>query len=175
MKKLLSLVALAAFLQAETMQFTEYVAVSSTTPQYETVSESIPYQECHREQVPVQQVSQRTYHDNVAGSVIGGAIGGILGHQVGRGKGKDAATIGGAILGTIMGANVISSNQGYYQPAYQPISYQTRQNCTTRYRQSRAHRELTGYENIAYYKGKRIVKYSNQRLSSIPVTVTIDY
>jgi uncharacterized protein YcfJ len=175
MKKLLSLVALTTFLQAETMQFTEYVAVSSTTPQYETVSQSIPYQECTNVQVPVQQVSQRTYHDNVAGSVIGGAIGGILGHQVGRGKGKDAATIGGAILGTIVGGNTIGANHRDYQPAYQPISYERRQNCTTRYRQTQAHRELTGYENVAYYKGKRIVKYSNQRLSSIPVTVTIDY
>jgi uncharacterized protein YcfJ len=175
MKKLLSLVALATFLQAETIQFTEYVSVRSSTPQYETVSESVPYQECHQEQVPVQQVSQRRYHDNVAGSILGGAIGGVLGHQVGRGRGKDAATIGGAILGTIVGGNTIGAHQRDYQPAYQPVSYQTRQNCTTRYRQSRAHRELRGYENVAYYKGKRIVKYSNQRLSSIPVTVTIDY
>ena len=166
--KLLSLVALTSLLGAESLQFTEYVSVHSSTPEYQTVQQRVPYQECYDEQVPVGSVNRG--NDNVAGSVIGGAIGGVLGHQVGKGKGNDAATIGGAILGTIVGGNTIGTNQGYAQP-----QYQTRRNCVTKYRESRAQRTFIGYKNVAYYKGKKIVKYSNEKLRSIPITVTIDY
>ncbi len=167
--KFLSLLAAATLMQAETMQFTEYVHVSSSTPEYETTHQRVPYQECYDEQVPVSR--SNTGNSNVAGSVIGGTIGGVLGHQVGAGKGNDAATIGGAILGTIVGGNTIgANNQGYNQP-----QYQTRRNCVTKYRESRGVREFVGYKNVAYYKGKKIVKYSNEKLKSIPITVTIDF
>ncbi len=167
MKKLLTLLALGALAQAETMQFTEYVVVSESRPQYQLLSQREPYQECYeRERAP-----KRVYHDNVTGSVIGGAIGGVLGHQVGRGKGKDAATIGGAILGTIVGGNVITNEQRYRPQRVYP----SRQECTTRYRQGPRRQELVGYENIAYYKGKRIVKFSSQPLRRIPLQVRVDF
>ena len=166
--KLLSMVAFATLLQAETVQFTEYVTVRSSTPEYQTTQQRVPYQECYDEQVPVQGAYSN--NDNVAGSIIGGAIGGVLGHQVGEGRGNDAATIGGAILGTIVGGNTIGSNQGYSQP-----QYQTRRKCVTKYREGVRQRTFVGYKNVAYYKGKKIVKYSNEKLTSIPITVTIDY
>lgn len=166
--KLLSILAIAGLLQAETLQFTEYVSVSSSTPEYQTVQQQVPYQECYDEQVPVSRGSSGT--GNVGGSILGGAIGGVLGHQIGDGKGNDIATVGGAILGTIVGGNTISANQQVNQP-----QYQTRRNCVTKYRQSTGQRQFVGYKNVGYYKGKKIVKYSNEKLTSIPVTVTIDF
>ncbi len=156
-------------LHAETLQFTEYLSVSSSTPEYQTVQERVPYQECYDEQVPVARANSGT--NNVGGSILGGAIGGVIGHQIGAGKGNDIATVGGAILGTIVGGNTIGANQQQYN---QP-QYQTRRNCVTKYRQSASQRRFVGYKNIAYYKGKKIVKYTNEKLTSIPVTVTIDY
>ncbi len=166
--KLLSLLALASLLPAETLQFTEYVSVNSSTPEYQTVSQQVPYQECYDARVAV--ATPRRSNDNIAGSILGGAIGGAIGHQIGEGQGKDIATVGGAILGTIVGGNGFDT-----QPRRIQNSYETQRRCVTKYRQSPAQRQLTGYKNIAYYKGKQIVKYSNERLHSIPITVTIDY
>ncbi len=166
--KLLSILAMTGLLQAETLQFTEYASVTSSTPEYQTIQERVPYQECYDEQVPVNRGSSGT--SNVGGSILGGAIGGVLGHQIGDGKGNDIATVGGAILGTIVGGNAIGTNQQYNQS-----QYQTRRNCVTKYRQSIGQRQFVGYKNVAYYKGKKIVKYSNEKLISIPITVTIDY
>ena len=166
--KLLSLLALASLLNAETLQFTEYLSVNSSTPEYQTTQQRVPYQECYDEQVPVGRANSGA--NNVGGSILGGAIGGVIGHQIGAGKGNDIATVGGAILGTIVGGNTIGANQQPIQP-----QYQTRKNCVTKYRQSRSQRQFVGYKNVAYYKGKKIVKYSNEKLTSIPITVTIDY
>jgi uncharacterized protein YcfJ len=174
-KRLLTILAVATFANAQSYSFTEYVNVSNVKPQYERVSEQIPYQECRDERVRVSSAYDNRYNDSdrVAASVLGGTIGGVIGHQIGKGKGNDVATVGGAILGTIVGGNMASSNQ--QQRAYQEPQYQTKRNCTTKYRQSQTRSRLIGYNNIGYYKGKRIEKFSNQRLSSIPITVTIDY
>jgi uncharacterized protein YcfJ len=173
--KLLSAVAFASLLQAQTLQFTEYVHVQSSTPEYETIRQRVPYQECYDEQVPIAGVYDSGVNNgaNVAGSIIGGTIGGVLGHQIGKGKGNDAATIGGAILGTIVGSNTLGNpNQVYREP--QP-RYKTTRHCVTKYREGVSERTFIGYKNVAYYKGKKIVKYSNEKLKSIPITVTIDY
>jgi uncharacterized protein YcfJ len=175
--KLLSMLFATALLQveAETLQFTEYVSVHSSTPEYQTTQQRIPYEECYNEQIPINSTYDSGINNggNVAGSIIGGAIGGVLGHQIGKGKGNDAATIGGAILGTIVGSNTLGRpNQVYTAP--QP-RYQTRRKCITKYREGPRERTFIGYKNVAYYKGKKIVKYSNEKLTSIPVTVTIDY
>jgi uncharacterized protein YcfJ len=175
-KGFLAIFALSSLLSAESLVFTEYVSVSNSQPQYERVSERIPYQECVDERVRVNRAySNNRYNesDRVAASVLGGTIGGVIGHQIGKGKGNDVATVGGAILGTIVGGNMAHPNQR--QSVYQEPEYQTRRNCTTKYRSTGTKSRLTGYKNIAYYKGKKIVKYSNERLSSIPITVTIDY
>jgi len=167
--KIVSLLAFSTLLSAETMQFTEYVSVSSSVAEYQTTQQRVPYEECYEEQVPVAR--QNSGNSNVAGSIVGGALGGVIGHQIGAGKGNDVATVGGAILGTIVGGNTIGTNQQQYN---QP-QYQTRKNCVTKYREGVRQKTFVGYKNTAYYKGKKIVKYSNEKLTSIPVTVTIDY
>jgi uncharacterized protein YcfJ len=174
-KRLLTFLVASTLANAESYTFTEYVNVSKVQPQYERVSEQIPYQECRDERVRVNSAYDNRYNDSdrVAASVLGGTIGGVIGHQIGKGKGKDVATVGGAILGTIVGGNMANSNQ--QQRAYQEPRYQTKRNCVTKYRRSQSKSRLVGYNNIGYYKGKRIEKFSNQRLSSIPVTVTIEY
>ncbi len=168
MKRFVIGLTFASLLQAETLQFTEYVSVRSSNAEYQSVSQRVPYQECYNQQVAVSNPVRQ--NQNVAGSVLGGAIGGVIGHQIGEGQGKDIATVGGAILGTIVGGNTIGA-----QPQQIGPRYETRRNCVTKYRQSRSQRQFVGYKNVAYYKGKKIVKYSNERLSSIPITVTIDY
>jgi len=166
--KLLCVLALSELLQADTLQFTEYVAVQASTPEYQIVQQRVPYQECYDEQVPISRDNRG--ENNVVGSILGGAIGGVVGHQIGDGKGNDIATVGGAILGTIVGGNTIGINQQYKQS-----QYQTRRNCMTKYRKRRGEDQFIGYKNVGYYKGKKIIKYTNKRLTSIPVTITIDF
>lgn len=163
--KLLSLLALASFVNAETVQFTEYLSVRSCTPEYQIVQVREPYQECYDERIPLSNGS-----NNIGGSILGGIVGGVIGHQIGEGKGNDIATVGGAILGTIVGQNSLDENHRYTKP-----QYKRGRNCITKYHESRRKRQFIGYKNIAYYKGKKIVKYTNEKLSSIPITVTIDY
>jgi len=170
MKRLvLILVLLGASLHAEQTSFTEYAQVVSSTPSYENVITRVPHQECYDEQVPVTYYDGG-YRNDSGAAIVGGVIGGVLGHQIGGGHGKDAATIGGAILGTFVGQNAAQANQRVYQSS----NYETRRRCTTKYTE-RTERKFMGYKNVAYYKGHKIVKYSDRALSSIPVTVTISY
>ncbi len=182
MKKIfifLTLVGISA-LQAQSQSYTIYVKVTSSVPEYENVIERTPIQECWNEQVPVtryQDSYRQTPHrqDDTAAAVIGGVAGGILGHQIGKGRGKDVATISGAILGTLAGQNMAVNNQPHrqnYQQAY--TTYETKRRCTTHYRENHV-RNFSGYKNVGYFRGKKIVKYSDHRLSRIPVTVTISY
>ena len=166
--KLLAIVVLIGQIQAETFQFREYISVDSSNPEYEILHQRVPYQECYYERLLVHGHHRNS--SNIAGSILGGAIGGVVGHQIGEGKGNDIATVGGAILGTIVGGNSIESNQHYREPRYK-----IRHNCVTKYHKKRAKRHFIGYKNIGYYKGKKIIKYANRRLTSIPVTVTIDF
>jgi uncharacterized protein YcfJ len=168
-KTVMTLVALATFLSAEDTSYTEYIHVSSSTPAYEDVVTRVPHQECFDRQIPVQSAYNSGYQSDPAGAVVGGIIGSVLGHQIGGGRGKDMATVGGAIIGTIVG----SSSQRPTQ-TYGATSYQTQRSCETRYTQQ-SERRFVGYKNVAYYKGHKIVKYSDRQLSSIPVTVTISY
>ncbi len=180
MKRVVTTLALLTTLaNAESFSFTQQIRVSESHPQYERTSERIPYQECYDKRVRVQRAyggggTNTMNQDQVAASVLGGAVGGVLGHQIGKGKGKDVATIGGAILGTIVGGNM-AQQHAQQQRIYQEPTYQTKRECVTKYRQSRAQSRLVGYENIAYYKGRRIVKISDRPLRTIPVTVTVSY
>ena len=173
MKKIiLTAMTLATLATAEDMSYTEYAHVSSSTPTYENVTTRTPHQECYDRQVPVTSAYNSGYQDDAGAAIMGGVIGGVLGHQVGGGRGKDVATIGGAILGTIIGQNSARrQNQTRYQAT---TSYQTQRECSTRYTEQ-SQRSFTGYKNVAYFKGRKIVKYSDTRLSSIPVTVTLSY
>ncbi|NOX14618.1 MAG: glycine zipper 2TM domain-containing protein [Epsilonproteobacteria bacterium] len=167
----LSLVALSA--QAGFFTMNEYVKVEKSKPKYENVTRRTPYEECRDERVPVKRnYNRRDRRDNGLGTLIGGVAGGILGNQIGGGRGKTVATIGGAILGSIVGNNL--SNRNYNDNSYSYTVYETRRKCTTRYNERRE-RKFVGYKNIGFYKGKKIVKYSQKRLNYIPITITINY
>lgn len=147
---------------------TKYVHVTKAEPVYERINEKTPFQECWNERVPVQQAYNNPIGDNI-GTLIGGIAGGLLGNQIGGGSGKTVATIGGAILGSAVGTNLSKNHQVNHQPRYESV-----QKCTTKYRYN-SKRVLTGYNNIGYYKGQKIVKFANERLRSIPVTITLNY
>ncbi len=174
MKKIaLSIVLLGvcSLMQAEEIEYTTYVKVVSSEPAYERVVEQEPYEECWDERVPVREYRGGGGGDTTAGAIIGGAAGGILGHQISKGSGKDVATIGGAILGTLVGSNIASQGA---QGGYETTRYVTRRKCVTKYRSRTVNRSM-GYKNIGYFKGRKIVKFSDRKLSRIPVTVTISY
>ncbi len=172
-------------LQAESIQYTTYVKVTKSVPEYETVIERTPHEECWTERVPVTyyetyespQSSYREGGDTTAGAIIGGVAGGVLGHQIGKGRGKDVATVAGAVLGTLAGQNMAQGSRERYHKAPRRVAktrYERKRRCTTRYTE-REVRSFRGYKNIAWYKGKKIVKYSDRRLKKIPLTVTITY
>lgn len=165
--------------QAESIEYTTWVKVQKSVPTYETVVEREPYQECWTQRVPVtyyDEAPRSTYRegDTTAAGIIGGVAGGILGHQIVHSRrAKGAATIGGAILGTLAGQN-LARQPHYREPARAHVRYESRRECTTRYEEKRV-REFRGYKNIAWYKGRKIVKYSDRRLKKIPLRVTITY
>lgn len=171
MKKSIILTVLITFssLFAEDVSYVEYVHVTHSEPIYENVITREPYQECYDEQVPVTYSYTREVDSGLnAGALVGGVSGGFIGKQISRGD--PAATIGGAILGTIVGQNAAKTQP---QTEYQ-TRYETRRKCTTHYTE-RSERRFMGYRNTAYYKGREITKMSGEKLSTIPVTVTVRY
>ncbi len=150
---------------AESIIFNDSVRVIKSSPQYRTVTTRTPYQECWDEQVPVS--SNSGVNDNI-GALIGGVAGGILGHQVGGGSGKTAATVGGAIIGTLVGKNL---SQGQNSGT---TTYRTQKKCVTKY-DERSSEKFVGYKNIANYRGKTIVKYSDRPLNRIRLRISVDY
>ncbi len=172
MKKIaiVSLILATPLLFAQQISYVEYVNVRSSKPTYENVITRVPHQECYDEQVPVtynQRVPNRNSGLN-AGALLGGASGGFIGKQISHGD--PVATIGGAIIGTLVGQNAARVDDRVYQST----RYERRRNCTTRYSE-RSERRFMGYKNVARYKGREIVKYSDQKLSTFPVTVTVSY
>ncbi len=181
-KKILLTLLFGISLFAESITYTEYISVQSSTPEYQEGNDRVPYQECYDRRVPVtsynSNYSNRYQQQQATSSaIVGGALGGVIGHQFGSGRGKDAATIGGAILGTIVAGNAVKNqyNNGYNAYYNQSPQYQTKRECVTKYKYQSQERVFVGYKNIAYYKGRKIVKYSDHRLSSIPIQVTISY
>ncbi|MBE0492163.1 MAG: glycine zipper 2TM domain-containing protein [Sulfurospirillum sp.] len=170
MKKVsLILVALALSLSAESFSITQNIKVTNSRPIYETVTKQIPYQECRDIQVPTRGAYRSNSSDPI-GTLIGGVAGGILGNQVGKGNGRTVATIGGAIVGSLVGNN-LSNNRGDY---YEESSYQMQQRCGTRYETNHV-REFVGYENIAHFQGRKIIKITPHKQSYITVVHTFEY
>ena len=158
------IVTLGTSLSADTISYNDTIRVIKSSPEYRTVTTRTPYQECWDEQVPVN--SSNGVSNNI-GALIGGVAGGILGHQVGGGSGKTAATVGGAIIGTLVGKN-LSGNQN------QGTTYQTQRKCVTKY-DERSSEKFVGYKNIANYRGKIIVKYSDRPLHRIRLHISVSY
>ena len=152
---------------------TQYVKVEKSKPKYENVTRRTPYEECWDERVPVRRNHHRRYRRNDGlGTLIGGVAGGILGNQVGRGRGRTAATIGGALIGSLVGNNL--SERSYDDNSYSYTTYETKRRCTTHYNERRE-RKFVGYKNIGFFKGHKIVSFSQERLNYIPVTITVSY
>ncbi|WP_458699733.1 glycine zipper 2TM domain-containing protein [Sulfurospirillum sp. 1307] len=168
MKKIVTILTVAIIgLQANSFTLTDRARVIKSTPIYKTVTKRVPYQECWNEEVPVRRGS---YNDDYPiGTIIGGVAGGVIGHQVGKGRGNDLATVGGAIIGSLVGHNLSK-----HERRYESTSYETRKRCVTKYQES-YEEKFVGYKNIAKYKGRRIVKISNNRLRYIPIEIEINY
>lgn len=174
MRKILitALILGSSVLYAKQTTYTEYVEVTNSKPVYERVSTRVPYEECYEKSTPVTYYNRSGSSSGLSGgAIVGGIVGGVLGHQIGGGHGKDIATAGGAILGTLVGQNAVRNDNRNYQST----RYETRRHCETRYTNTKSERRLSGYNNIAYYRGKKIVKFSSRRLSSIAVRVTLSY
>ncbi|RUM43738.1 MAG: hypothetical protein DSY46_07475 [Hydrogenimonas sp.] len=164
MKKIVMLgLVTVSMLFAESFSWYDSVPVIRSEPIYRTVTVRTPIEECWDEEVPVSRSS-----DGTLGAIIGGAAGGILGHQVGGGSGKTAATVGGAIIGTLVGKN-LSEQSGGNEPAYR-----IERRCKVRYKE-RTENRFVGYKNYARYKGREIVKFSDEPLKKIDLTITVNY
>lgn len=151
---------------------TSYVKVVKRVPLYETTLERVPHEHCRYVEVPVERRPSRHRRiDDKIGTIIGGVAGGILGHQIGGGHGKTVATIGGAIIGSAVGSDLSHRNGRHYDDR---VYYEKKKVCETRYTEKRR-KNRTGYENIGYFKGQKIIKYSHRKLRKIPVTITISY
>ncbi len=174
MKKIIfGLATLAMIAQAGSFTTTQYVRVEKSKPKYENVIRRTPYEECWDERVPVRRNNHRRYSNTDGfGTLIGGVAGGILGNQVGKGRGKTIATIGGALIGSLVGNNL--SQRDYNDNSYSYTTYETRRRCTTHYNERRE-RKFVGYKNIGFFKGHKIVSFSQDKLNYIPVTITVSY
>jgi len=172
---IMALATSAIIAQAGSFSVNQYVKVERSKAKYENVTRRTPYEECWDERVPVKRNHRRRYgnNNNGLGTLIGGVAGGILGHQIGGGSGKTVATVGGAIIGSIVGNNLSRRNYNN-DNGYEYVTYETRRRCKTHYNES-SERKFAGYKNIGYYKGKKILKYSQRKLNYIPVTITVSY
>jgi uncharacterized protein YcfJ len=152
---------------AESFTMTEYVSVTKSVPIYSMIQEEIPQEKCYDVQEPIS--SGGGNNNDVIGAVVGGALGGVLGNQVGGGKGKTAATVGGAVLGTLAGQNIGSK---YNTPS--TTTYQVVRKCEI-VKTYKSRQVLSGYQNVAKFKGKEISVESESPLKQIPITVTYSY
>ncbi|MGB6020633.1 MAG: glycine zipper 2TM domain-containing protein [Sulfurimonadaceae bacterium] len=117
-----------------------FVKVLHSRPIYEEV---VTYRECR----PNHNKHQIDGHK---GAIIGGVVGGIIGSRVAS-KHKLPHTIGGAVTGAIIGATL---NRHRQRPA--PYCEHVEQ-------------RLVGYENIAYWGGRKIVRISERPLQRIRI------
>lgn len=161
----LSLLLAGTAAMAESFSSVEYVKVSRSTPLYSTVQERVPTEECYDAK---EEVNYGTGGNNVGGALVGGILGGVLGHQIGGGSGKNIATVGGAVLGTLAGQRMANA-QAQTAPGYRIV-----RKCETRYTY-RTREKVTGYTNVAMFKGKEIRIESDEPLREIPVTVTYSF
>jgi len=151
---------------------TKYVKVKKSYRITKWKTKRVPYQSCYYESVPVQYTEYvDVYEKNPAAPVLGAVAGGVIGHQFGGGRGKDLATVVGALAGGTL-ANQHYGTKHYRKPVTR-TRYEQRRVCRTYYKTKRY--KVRRWKNIAYYKGKKIVKISKHRLRRIPVKVRISY
>jgi uncharacterized protein YcfJ len=149
-----------------TFSTVEYVTVNKSIPFYSTIQEHIPNEKCSDVR---EAVSSGGSNNGLVGAVAGGALGGVVGHQIGGGRGKTVATVGGAILGTLAGQNIANNYENNGGTSYRTV--RRCENVDT----IRSREVLSGYTNIARFKGKEIQVESDSPMTQIPVTVTYSY
>ena len=150
-----------SFARAETYTYYESVPVYDQEPVYKEVVISHPRKECWVEEIPVDEFDG----EELLGGIIGGITGGVIGSHFGRGKGRDFTTAAGAIIGTIIGSRIADDGTEYKKVRKcRIVDYDTHTD-----------RKIVGYRNYFYYNGKRLVKFSKQRLDEVRVRVTIHY
>ncbi|PID47640.1 MAG: hypothetical protein CR967_03160 [Proteobacteria bacterium] len=149
---------------------TRYVRVDRHVEIYDDVYDDIPYDDCYNKRV---SIADEVHTSDPGAVIVGSVLGGILGHRLGRKShsrfDRRASVVGGAVVGGILG-NAISSKHTRVNDGY----YETRRICKTRYAK-RKRRILVGYDNIGYYNGHEIVKFSKRMLREIPVRLSIQY
>jgi len=159
-------------LSAKSFVKTKYVKVVKHYKTYKTYTKEIPYRSCHYESVPVTRTTYvDVYEKNPGAPLLGGIVGGVIGHQFGGGSGKDLATAVGAIAGGAI-ANKQYGTKHYRKPVTRTY-YEQRRVCSTYYKTKRFRKRL--WKNVAYYKGRKIVKVSRHWLRTIPVRVRVSY
>ncbi|MBS9778818.1 MAG: hypothetical protein KGV58_00800 [Campylobacteraceae bacterium] len=149
---------------------TKYVPVQRYVRVYDDVYEDVPYENCYDKKVKV-------YDENVgsdpAAMIVGGVLGTLIGNRLGRKShstfSRRASRVGGALIGSVIG-NSLATNHRTQNTA----SYTTKRICQQNYTKQKR-RVLAGYDNIGYYNGVEIVKFSPRKLSQIPVNVSISY
>lgn len=117
-----------------------FVKVSHSRPMYENV---VTYRECRSH-----HSDHRTDRHN--GAIVGGVIGGLIGNRVASNH-KPLHTVGGAVTGAIIGSQL------------------TRHQHRPSKRCKHVEKRLTGYKNIAYWHGKKIVRISDRPLRKIRI------
>ena len=117
-----------------------FVKVSHSRPMYENV---VTYRVCRP-----QHRDHRIDRHN--GAIVGGVIGGLIGNRVAT-KHKPLHTVGGAVTGAIIGTQL------------------TRHQLRPSKRCKHVEKRLTGYKNIAYWHGKKIVRISDRPLRKIRI------
>ncbi len=157
-------------LNAESFVIQDRAEVIRSKPIYRNIIKRIPYQECRDEQVPITSYYNGGGNNSGIGALIGGVAGGIIGHQIGGGNGKTVAMVGGAILGTLVGNNLSRRNNKISYVS----GYRRERKCVTRHNESYV-KEIIRYKNIAYYKGIKIIKFSDKPLRFIRIRTIIKY
>ncbi|PCJ21550.1 MAG: hypothetical protein COB02_02840 [Candidatus Cloacimonadota bacterium] len=179
---------------AENINIEMEVSVTNTEGVYETIIDQIPYEHCWNEKIAITRKNKTNFLGallgggigrnigkgrgkdaaTVAGTLIGsgaksrdeifgGILGGLLGRKVGKGKGKDVATIAGTLLGSKLAKKERDTGQYRYE-----------KHCETRYNQKKR-KVLVGYNLHATLMGKKIIKFSNVKQSTIRVSLMANF
>jgi len=158
---------------ADSFTTTHYVKVEKSKPKYENIIHRTPHEERWVKRVPVRRYKHirnqhRRYNSRYDGfgTLIGGVAGGILGNQVGRGRGRAIATIGGALIGSLVGNSLARRN--YNDNSYSYTTWRTNRRWAKHHNRIKR-RRFVGYKNIGFYRGHKIVSYSQRRLNYIPL------
>jgi len=176
MKKItLSLLALAAFLNAETFTNTTYVEVINSEPVYTTAQVKTPYQETvirnYEVNVPCQGNHRRADTNSIGlDTIIGTTLGIAVGNQIGKGNGKTAAKVIGGLGGGYM-ANQ-TRNAGNNRNCTQ---IRQKKEIITRYETS-SKRIIDYYINTFYFNGKKYKKRSTYNpLNNVPIKTVVSF